>query len=449
MIATWDKSLFEVENSCTGDRWILLEGCIRSHRMECCVGVIYGQNDRRERSELLQEIKRRVVSINKPCLLMGDFNTVLHPRERSGTFRCVRSMSEFSEWISELNLIDIPLHGIKFTWRRNESKSRLDRALCCQAWLTKFPNLHLTGLKRSISDHNPLLLSLETGNNWGPFPFRCYDAWFLNPNLKGFLMNEWRNIPDTSIHNKLKALKAPLKAWRKEHFDHMDHRISDLETAIHDLDILAESRLLNGMERARLNAANCLLHQWLIKRERVWRQRARTYGFNMKDHNTKFFHASTVYRRKKNEIIQISINGSRVRGVTNLKHEVWNYFLQRFKQQQTPTFEFNLDNHYKLSVDQAQLLERIPSREEVQQAVWACGTDKAPGFDGFSFKFIREMWEMLKDDIYDFVMDFFVNEKSVGRMNITWVSLIPKSGNPTSIEDFRPISMVGALYKII
>ena len=157
---------------------------------ECCVGVIYGQNDRSERYALLEEIKNRIVSINKPCLLMGDFNTVLHPTERSGTFRCDRSIREFSEWITDLNLIDIPLHGVKFTWRRNESKSKLDRALCCQTLLTKFPNLNLIGLKRSISDHNPLLLSLEDGINWGPKPFRCYDAWFLNPKLKGFLMNE-------------------------------------------------------------------------------------------------------------------------------------------------------------------------------------------------------------------------------------------------------------------
>ena len=34
-------------------------------------------------------------------------------------------------------------------------------------------------------------------------------------------------------------------------------------------------------------------------------------------------------------------------------------------------------------------------------------------------------------------------------MNITWVTLIPKVENPASIENFRPISMVGSIYKII
>ena len=229
----------------------------------------------------------------------------------------------------------------------------------------------------------------------------------------------------------------------------MENKISDLELAIHDLDRISDVRDLNDMERARLNAANCLLNQWLIKRERLWRQRARSYGFNMKDHNTKFFHASTIYKKKKNEILQTFINGRRVQGASNLKFEVRNYFAHRFKQEQTPTFDFDLDNHPKLTPEQAALLETTPSREEVKQAVWACGVDKAPGFDGYNFKFIREMWEVLEEEIYEFVVQFFATGSSVRHLNITWVTLIPKTESPTSIEDYRPISMVGALYKII
>ena len=355
------------------------------------MGVIYGHNDRRERYAQLQNIKNTILSINKPCLLLGDFNAVLHPAERTGSFRCDRSMRELLEWVTDLHLIDIPLHGVKYTWRRNESRSKLDRALCCQDWITKFPNLNLCGLKRNFSNHHPLLLSLESPNNWGSKPFRCYDAWFLDPKLKAFLTNEWRNIPNESLHNKLKALKAPIKAWKKENFDHMDNKIEEFEAVIHDLDRISDTRDFNVLERARLNAANSFLNQWLIKRERIWRQRARSYGFNIKDHNTKFFHAATIYKKKKNEILHMFINGNRIQGVSYLKKEVRDYFVQHFKQEQTPNFDFNLHNHRKLSPDQARQLEITPSREEVQEAVWACGTDKAPGFDGFNFNFIREM----------------------------------------------------------
>ena len=218
VIASWDKNTFSVSNKHSRNRWILLKGFIKSHNLQCCVGVIYGQNDRVQRQALFEEIRHKVEAINIPILLMGDFNVVLNAGERIGSFRCDRSMREFSDWIEALGLIDIPLQGVKFTWRRNESKSILDRSLCCQTWLRMFPNLSMVGLQRSFSDHNPLLISLETETNWGPKPFRCYDAWFLNPKYKDFLIKEWKKFPDESLKNKLKFLKAPLKSWRRDHF---------------------------------------------------------------------------------------------------------------------------------------------------------------------------------------------------------------------------------------
>ena len=59
------------------------------------------------------------------------------------------------------------------------------------------------------------------------------------------------------------------------------------------------------------------------------------------------------------------------------------------------------------------------------------------------------MWDEWKEDIYEAVMDFLIRGHSIRHLNITWVKLIPKVNNPTSIEEFRPISMVGAIYKII
>ena len=294
-------------------------------------------------------------------LFLGDFNVVLNAGERSGSFRCDLSMREFSDWIEELALIDIPLQGVKFTWRRNESKSRLDRGLCCQSWLSKFPNLSLLGLERSFSDHNPILLSLESESNWGPKPFRCYDAWFMNPKFKQFLISEWQNIPNAPLQHKLKFLKAPMKTWRKENFDSMDNKITNLESVIHELERASEIRTLNGMEIARLNAASTLLNQRLLRRERLWRQRARTYGFKMKDHNTKFFHAAATFKKKKKEILTTTINGTAFQGVSELKYEVRKYFEQRFKQEPVPQFDFNLDNHPKNFSSTSRILGNNPN----------------------------------------------------------------------------------------
>lgn len=57
-----------------------------------------------------------LVSVDKPILLMGDFNEVLHPDERTGSFRYDSSMRDFAEWVQDLYLIDVPLRGIRLTW---------------------------------------------------------------------------------------------------------------------------------------------------------------------------------------------------------------------------------------------------------------------------------------------------------------------------------------------
>ena len=142
-------------------------------------------------------------------------------------------------------------------------------------------------------------------------------------------------------------------------------------------------------------------------------------------------------------------NGRNVQGVPNLEAEIRSYFANRFSQVQTPKFDFSLGNHSKITDAQVEFLETTPLREKVKNAVWACGIDKAPGFDGYNSKFIKEMWDVLKDEIYDFVLDFFVTGCSLRHLNVTWVTLIPKVVNPIFIDDYRPISMVGALYKII
>ncbi|GKV06521.1 hypothetical protein SLEP1_g18404 [Rubroshorea leprosula] len=103
----------------------------------------------------------------------------------------------------------------------------------------------------------------------------------------------------------------------------------------------------------------------------------------------------------------------------------------------------------KISAEEGSMLEAPFKEEEVKQAVWSCESSKAPGPDGFNFKFIKEMWEVIKGDILGFVDDFQKHGKLVKWVNSSFIVLIPKVDNPQKIEEFRPISLVGVMYKII
>ncbi|GJY97005.1 RNA-directed DNA polymerase, eukaryota, reverse transcriptase zinc-binding domain protein [Tanacetum coccineum] len=52
-------------------------------------------------------------------------------------------------------------------------------------------------------------------------------------------------------------------------------------------------------------------------------------------------------------------------------------------------------------------LEAEVSKDEVKRAVWECGTDKAPGPDGFTFGFFRHFWYLVEKDVIDAVVIFF------------------------------------------
>nr|GEX79930.1 RNA-directed DNA polymerase, eukaryota [Tanacetum cinerariifolium] len=48
-------------------------------------------------------------------------------------------------------------------------------------------------------------------------------------------------------------------------------------------------------------------------------------------------------------------------------------------------------------------LECEVSNDEIKKAVWDCGTEKAPGPDGFTFGFFRHFWYLIHNEVYDAV----------------------------------------------
>ncbi|GKV38504.1 hypothetical protein SLEP1_g46415 [Rubroshorea leprosula] len=59
------------------------------------------------------------------------------------------------------------------------------------------------------------------------------------------------------------------------------------------------------------------------------------------------------------------------------------------------------------------------------------------------------MWQDIKDDIVGFVQEFHTNGKLVKGSNVSFITLMPKVPNPQCIEEYRPISLIRAMYKII
>ncbi|KAE8686756.1 UDP-glucose:glycoprotein glucosyltransferase [Hibiscus syriacus] len=63
--------------------------------------------------------------------------------------------------------------------------------------------------------------------------------------------------------------------------------------------------------------------------------------------------------------------------------------------------------------------------------------------------FYKKYWSSLKEQIMKFFLDFYKGRKWSHGVNHSFITLIPKRSNPESLEDYRQISLVGSLYKIL
>jgi hypothetical protein len=89
------------------------------------------------------------------------------------------------------------------------------------------------------------------------------------------------------------------------------------------------------------------------------------------------------------------------------------------------------------------------SVEEVWVALNECDGNKAPGLDGLNLNFINVNWEFIKNDFMNFLMEFHRDGSVVKHLNRSFIALISKIRLPISIKDFRPISLVESLYKVL
>ncbi len=75
--------------------------------------------------------------------------------------------------------------------------------------------------------------------------------------------------------------------------------------------------------------------------------------------------------------------------------------------------------------------------------------DKALGPNGFTIAFFQKCWRVVELDIMALIGEFFEFCKFEKSLNATFLSLIPKKVNALNIWDFRPISLIGSVYKLL
>lgn len=74
---------------------------------------------------------------------------------------------------------------------------------------------------------------------------------------------------------------------------------------------------------------------------------------------------------------------------------------------------------------------------------------KATGPDGFSVGFYQQTWSTVGETVSKFALEFLDTGRLPAECNDTLITLIPKTVNPASVKQLRPIGLCNVSYKII
>jgi hypothetical protein len=88
------------------------------HSTKAFAGV-YSPNSDRDRTPLWDELAGILSWSNLPWCVGDDFNVTCFPNERPGEARLCPTMMEFSDFIFNQGLMDLPLVGDTFIWLNN------------------------------------------------------------------------------------------------------------------------------------------------------------------------------------------------------------------------------------------------------------------------------------------------------------------------------------------
>nr|GEV46523.1 hypothetical protein CTI12_AA518330 [Tanacetum cinerariifolium] len=103
-----------------------------------------------------------------------------------------------------------------------------------------------------------------------------------------------------------------------------------------------------------------------------------------------------------------------------VKDEFLLHFQERFDRPTLNRLILGMDFPKKVNVEQLIDLERDVSKEEIKRAVWDCGSDKS-----------------------------LARTASLSGGNASFIALIPKLHDARVVKDFRPICLIGSVYKIV
>ncbi|GJY47483.1 RNA-directed DNA polymerase, eukaryota, reverse transcriptase zinc-binding domain protein [Tanacetum coccineum] len=433
ILSVWDPSMFQKSNCSVSDYFVMVYGMWIPSGKNLLVISIYAPQELSEKRMLWDYLRIKICNWDGDVVIMGDFNEVRASSERFGSVFNKRGAKIFNEFIANAGLVEVPLGGCSFTWcHKSASKmSKLDRFLISDNLLGACPGISSVSLDRYLSDHRPILLR-EAYYDYGPIPFKLYHYWFEFDGFDKFVEDSWKEIRVSGTNDyvcftkKLRILKDKIKKWIRLYKDRTSGQMNILKSELSKLDSDLDKGVGDKIDVQRRQEIICKI-QDLEKNEAIESaQKAKIKWAIEGDENSKYYHGVINKKRSNLAIRGVQVDGKWVEPPSLVKKAFYDHFKRQFEHSGMTDISLDREFSKRVSSDQVEDMERGVSKEEIKRAVWDC-----------------------EGDVIKAITWFFHHGSIPNGGNPSFITLIPKIPNANMVKDFRPISLIGSIYKII
>lgn len=183
-------------------------------------------------------------------------------------------------------------------------------------------------------------------------------------------------------------------------------------------------------------------------------QRSRIQWLDLGDGNSGLFHRYAASRQAKNHIhYLISASGDRIETQDGIQDLCVDYFKDLLGSHVSqPLFvqsDLDLLFDFRCSSDQMAGFQKEFSAEDIRNAFFSMPKNKTSGPDGYSTEFFIYSWSVIGPEVTEAIQEFFRSGCLLKQWNSASLVLISKIPNASLTTDFRPISCLNTVYKVI
>nr|KYP61054.1 Retrovirus-related Pol polyprotein LINE-1 [Cajanus cajan] len=166
----------------------------------------------------------------------------------------------------------------------------------------------------------------------------------------------------------------------------------------------------------------------------------------MGDRNTKYFHGTTIIRRRRNRIEKLlNDNNEWINQPEEMESLVTSFYKDLFCDPGGAT-RFCLSNAFpSLGMEMLSEIGKPINNDEIKQAIKRMGRFKAPG----PAIFFQSQWNLIGPDVCKLIHDIEEQPARVANINETLIVFIPKVEAVNHLRQMRPISLCNVSYKIL